>query len=347
MKLEVAYWQTNLQFISFFLLFLITGCSSPDVHFEDQIAQIQAQPLPVQAGDYLGTTWLDANWIAFLYESEFDITLQNVELILYNLNSEEWIEVPFIKPDECGVGRYQTISKISGESLGVTYDCTTFEPYMKIYDSLYDWNMITGEFQLLYTYPSYFGATTFSVSPNGLEIIQEEGGNNPQPSLHHVAQSGEMTQLVPEFFRAGSPSWSPDGEMIAFFANEAGPGEKSSIFTGLVELNNVIDFPWDLHLMDKTSNETQIVLSDIQYATGLKWSPNGKWLAFRGTFQQKHGIYVFDPNTLELVRIWEKRNEFDWSPNSEQIVILNQDEGIKNLHTAFPTIVDVSFLISR
>lgn len=263
------------------------------------------------------------------------------------MSNEEWVEVPFIKPDECDVGRYQTINRLPGEGLGFIYDCTIFEPYMKINYSLYNWDMVTGEFQLLHTYPRYFGATDFTVSPGEMEIIQEEGGNNPQPLLHHVAQNGEMTQFVPDFFRAGSPDWSPDGETIAFFANESGPEEKSSIFAGLVELNNVIDFPWDLYLMDKTSGETQVVLSGVQYVTGLKWSPDGRWLAFRGTFQEKVGIYVFDPNTLELIRIWGKSNKFDWSPDSEQMVILDLDADPENVDKAFPIIVDISFLMYR
>lgn len=323
------------------------GCSSPNIHYEEQISHAQAQSLSVPAGNYWRTTWLNSSWVAFLYQPEFDITLQNSELALYNLSNEEWVEVPFLKPDECDVGRYQTINSLPGESLGFIYDCTIFEPYMKIYYSLYNWDMVTGEFQLLYTYPRYFGATDFTVSPGEMEIIQEEGGNNPQPWLHYVAQNGEMTQFVPDFFRAGSPSWSPDGETIAFFANESGPREKNSLFAGLVALNNVIDFPWDLYLMSGISDETQVVLSGVQYATGLKWSPNGKWLAFRGTVQGKAGLYVFDPNTSELIRIWGKSNKFDWSPDSEQMVILDLDPDPENVDKAFPIIVDISFLMYR
>jgi hypothetical protein len=207
------------------------GCSTPEVNLE-HILHIQSQPLPVPAGIYLRTTWLDANWIVFLYEPEYDVTSQSAELVLYNLSSEEWVEVPFTKPDECERGRYGTIGRLPEGKLGFTYDCTTNLELMQIYYHLYDWDRVTGEFQHLYTYPRYFRATAFTSSPDGLEMIQEQGANNPQPMLHHLVQYREMTQFVPDFFRAASPSWSPDGQTIAFFANEVGPEEKSSIFTG-------------------------------------------------------------------------------------------------------------------
>jgi Tol biopolymer transport system component len=74
--------------------------------------------------------------------------------------------------------------------------------------------------------------------------------------------------------------------------------------------------------MDTTSQETQVIFSGMQYADELKWSPNGRWLAFTGAFQYRHGIYVFDPDTSELIYIWENKNKFDWSPDSKQMVIL-------------------------
>lgn len=298
-------------------------------------------------GYYIRTAWATPEWLIFQYSPEKDVTSQNNELVAVNVNNEEWRVMPVIKSEGCDINRFGSIRRLPDGQLGFIFECLIKEPSMRRMFSLYAWEVDTNQIHLKQTYPRYFFATSFSVSPNSFEVVQEEGGSNPEPKLHRVTENGQVVQMVPGFFRARSPSWSPDGQQLAFLGNESGPDEKSNTFSGLIALNNVLDYPWNLYLVAKSGDNPQKVLAGIQYGTQLTWFPEGQWLAFSGVFREQRGIFVFNLETREIIRIWSKTNIFDLSPDGKQLVILDQEIGLENIDVTQPIIIDISFITTQ
>jgi hypothetical protein len=336
-----------LLFMSWLIIISYRSKSSPIA--QDMSTQIEFQEIPLVEGQYSSAVWLESGKITLKYQPSLDITSQNIELVFINQDGGEWNSIRFTKPEECDIGRYGRINKLPDGRLGFVYDCTIREPSWKSYYSLYAWNADAGNYEQLLVYPRYFRATNFTVSPLTGEIVQERGGvTDIYPELYLTDIDGSWSQFVPEFFRAVTPAWSADGRQLAFLANEVGPRERFSIFTGLVGLNNILDYPWDLYLADEQLGDFRIILSGIQHPRLLRWSPDGKWLAFSGRFSQESGIFAFNPETRQLVRIWARNQWFDWSPDSTKLVTdMIDDPGISINNNTQPVIIDLSFLTDR
>lgn len=117
---------------------------------------------------------------------------------------------------------------------------------------------------------------------------------------------------------ARSPSWSPDGQQIAFFASPSSVGRNGP---------SRLQGEYQLFLMDIDTLQPEPVLEGIYFANGLQWSPDNRWLVFYGEMGQprQSGVWIFSPetNVLKLVDHGHV-NSASWSPDGQSLLIIRE-----------------------
>jgi Tol biopolymer transport system component len=101
--------------------------------------------------------------------------------------------------------------------------------------------------------------------------------------------------------------------------------------------------PWDLYAAQPDGREQQLLLRGVQFPGPARWSPDGKYLAFAGVYDNLEGIWVLDREKNKLSRILVSGANFDWSPNSQAIIILEPTTQEDDDAIARPAILSLPF----
>jgi TolB protein len=136
-------------------------------------------------------------------------------------------------------------------------------------------------------------------SPDGRQIsfVSDRGGTN-ELYVMNVADPSQGTDgadarpVAPGLTIGGRNDWSPDGQVLTFYAGEAGA---RNIFT----LN-----------LDGTDLRQLTHVSDNR---GPSFSPDGEWIAFASFRDGNNEIYIVRPDGSQLTRLTNNTRP-DWQP---------------------------------
>jgi hypothetical protein len=113
--------------------------------------------------------------------------------------------------------------------------------------------------------------------------------------------------------RSDLPDWSPDGETIAFFASP-----QSLAKSGFSRL----DQPWNLYLVSAASGgPARRVVQDVVEPHELRWSPDGRWLAYV-TAGEDGGGWLYSPEEGLHRFASDPLLGLAWSPDGDKILAL-------------------------
>jgi WD40 repeat protein len=322
----------------------VCSCSAPQ---PDYVEAALPEPTPLSRlpqAEYRSVAWLDESTLALIYRMpEFGNTLGDYRIISYNMNSGQWRELALPPdPDYCyhAPALIADLTRMPDGNLAYTYSCDQTEPGEGISGILYKWNKTTDEIEKLHEYAHFLsGPVTFA--PDLSAWIQESRtGDGLNNELYRVDQRHGTRQIFPDFQRVGSPSWSLDGQTVAFIGTETYPGKTDSLMTwGQIE--GLALSPWDLYLMDADGNNVRILVPQIGRPYQLKWSPDGKRLFFAGRRPTaKGGIWVLEVESKRITRLWPYNTYFDLSPDGKRMVVIveeKEDEATKT----YPIIVEI------
>ena len=119
------------------------------------------------------------------------------------------------------------------------------------------------------------------------------------------------------------PSFSPDGERIAYVHNnyvgdDAGAG--------------IHPYPTGIYVVDKNGNDRTQVPLDLSFGaydiTALKWSPDGTRLAFIAGYYRTLYVSGIDGSNLKSLT-GNYFNDISWSPDSQYILYSDEDDILK------------------
>jgi len=129
-----------------------------------------------------------------------------------------------------------------------------------------------------------------ALSPDGSEVAFAVLNGNSTSIWKISSSGGQAVQLASQAIENYAPSWSPDGQWIAYQSGE-GVG------------------PDDIWVMDQNGgNKQQITHIAGKFSRGPVWSPDGKWLAFISNKDASVGsdfgdVYVVSLNTGDLIQV--------------------------------------------
>jgi dipeptidyl aminopeptidase/acylaminoacyl peptidase len=310
---------------------VVSSCSS--------VSQPKIEPTALPStpnGFYWRVAWFDSKHIALLYNQSTDEHLWEAQIYLYFVKSQEWHFLKFAKPKECYNTTPSFITRLPENNLGVMYQCSvnisgdSFESKGLVYILRSDEEVpeIWREFK------DMLEPKDFSLSPDMKQIVLENNGGLGGDAFI-ANKTGEHQRILTDFFKVSSPHWSPDGASIAFagIKEEATPSflDPEGFFAN-----------WGLYLMDSDQSDVHSILSNVINPYFLKWSPNGRFLAFSGRYDGQDGVFALEINTSKVTKIVSTLSYYDWSPDGKQMVIVEptKRDGNKVLETR-PVIVDL------
>ena len=171
-----------------------------------------------------------------------------------------------------------------------------------------------------------------SWSPNGKRIVffsNRDGhvmGGIPTFEIYVMDANGKNQQrLTNDPNDDRSPSWSPDGERIAFVSNRDG-----HVIGGIPT--------FEIYVMDADGKNQQRLTNNPDGDWNPSWSPDGERIVFSsrrdrhfiGNFGITEEIYVMDADGKNQQRLTENRqNDLlpSWSPDGERIAFASDEKG--------------------
>lgn len=311
----------------FLWVIILAGCDNQIV-VSDETINIKSEPLLEFSPDYgYAPVWLT--------ENEIFLPSGNVPNFqggaIYDLVTNEFRALLSEFKLDCFRGEFHDWSRLPNGKLGFLYECRD-EDLLLVGDFLIAWDNQTNQYEILkeYVRGSFPGGSAeFAVAHEFDEVLQEANGGGVGHQLYHVSlEEDEIIQLFPDFYRASSPSWSPDGQQFVFAGNESAPSLLDSIFAGYQNLQNEIYKPWNLYIADRNGDNFQEVFSGVRFVDTVKWSPQDQdIIAFRGEYNEKLGLWLFNLDSKSLLFLWpegdSRKLRFDWSPDGIQIVLLD------------------------
>lgn len=328
MSAKRSQWLVRLSGLVCLLLVLavIYNVLSARLAYQDIKADVLLEAELFPAGDYFDVAWLSETQIAFLYvppelyRSSRLPHLDELHLILYDLDSRTWSAGPLPDSAGCYAAGIEQIARLPSGQLGFHWRCNSLDSQLSG-TTLYQWAPASGRFEPLHFFGAPFFAAQYAFSPDMAQVLQENAvGNGLNNQIYRVELDRAAEQFLPDWQRVASPSWSPDGQTIAFVGTESyRPGTPQS-FDEVVALARAAK---TLYLMDGTEGAPRPVLKDVDISR-LRWFPDSVALAFLGNYKSTSGIWVMRIDPQTLTRIWPIAHVFDLSPDGKKAIILQR-----------------------
>jgi hypothetical protein len=157
-----------------------------------------------------------------------------------------------------------------------------------------------------------------ATGPDGPEVLDLRVGTGDRSfTLEEAYQSSLGGDCVGVGW-AESPAWSPTADVVAFFASTKTIGREGW---------GRLDAPGDLYLWDPATQELMTLLEGFVEPRGLRWSPDGHWLAFTGKRTRSPArTWLFRPADGTLVPLTTTFLDFfDWSPDGRELMGVVRD----------------------
>jgi hypothetical protein len=270
------------------------------------------------AGFYAYVSWLDDETLGVQYSPGF---LGALSTRIWRLAVDgryfDEIELPdHLSCGPQGQNGFEAPSRLPDGRMGYVVGCRTDPSVFEISRFVMALDSKTGEVEQLLDYP----LPIFSVGTGGIVwnpamnlAIMGNGRSFIDEQLSWYTKAGTEPIDV-GLAQAYGPSWSPEGDQVAFIGSK----EEGSPLT----YSNL-----GLYIMNAEGKVVRLVLEGFHDASGVAWSPQGRWLAFPAAFgereEERYGLWLFDLE-LGLVRQIAEGSfgSVSWSEDGQRIAVV-------------------------
>jgi len=280
----------------------------------------------VPDGKFYVDNWLSPDIIVLVFSPEGQFSRFSKKFLIYDMTTAKR---EFINTDSLNEGNNCDNGGVSGANSfadGVLYfffECQKAD-YINGELSIVRLGDIQN-IETVFQFPKKFVAHSFTLSPDKKRGILDTSPGLTTNSLYYFNDHQNPQQLFPNFFRAGSPAWSPNGNQIAFAGSEGIIEPRQNIFSGLPGFNDFLDHPWGLYITDPKFSDTELLLSNIIVLRWVQWSPDSRFISFVGEYEGFDGLWLYDVESKIPYHIWDYDVGYNWSPSGDQIMVLGRD----------------------
>jgi len=151
------------------------------------------------------------------------------------------------------------------------------------------------------------------VGPRGSSMALVGGRES---DIYTVRRDGSrLKQLTRTAAIEVGPSWSPDGEKIAFVSDRSGAPQ--------------------IYMMNRDGSNVRRLTFNGNYNTSPAWSPDGRWIAYESQVGGQFDIWLVDPSgevNLPLVTHRLSDESPSWSPGGRKLVFSSNRRGNADLY---------------
>jgi dipeptidyl aminopeptidase/acylaminoacyl peptidase len=321
-------------------MLFVLGCKSS---FTDVSKQVNSSSISLPESKHVySATWLSDSTIVFVRSLEgkdFDhdylvnpkSIVVNEELYLYDIETQKWERILLGNELNCHAQDVGLLKRLPNNKLGLLQTCRNSGRGV-----IREIDMLTKDTQILFDNHTYPNADvdvvmTYAFSPEMTELVQEDAtGRFLDNQLYYIELGEKPKQIFSDFIRAMTPAWSPYNREIAFWGTENFHGDKDPDLKTSWDITGLATYPWDLYIASPEGGNVRILLSSIEDPAEISWSPTKNIIAFSGKFEKKDGLWLLDPVSLEITRIWNKRVGFSWSPDGTKIITTFVKQSLDN-----------------
>ena len=279
----------------------------------------------VPAWDYHTVAWVGDRLVVQYQPDPDNASIFTVRLGLLSPEGEAVEPLALPKHPRCGpdgLNGYYAPTALPDGRLGYVVDCRPKDDVWAEFLYMMAYDFVTGEVEQLLDYPlptEFVGTGGFAWNPEMTRGVTGEGrGRYIAEELFWFTREGWERVDLP-FAQSYGPSWSPDGQTIAFVAaEERGAPTKRT--------------PYDLYFMDADGTHLRRVVSGVRNISGTAFSPDGRWLAFPGrpvgmSKEEGLGLYLLHIESGRLFMVAKAGNYGfsvpSWSLDGQRIVVAN------------------------
>jgi hypothetical protein len=326
--------------LSGWLILFGTACQgSPTlVPYEENLMNVTQLDLPLQ-DDYVPIYLQDGSLLFFTHLGpESDLPgHQNIQYLDYNSDPQTFQTLPLPVDKQCSFRtEYWVRGLLPDGRIGVFNTCFPSTGKIERYLMAFDWQtkalaqlvkpaLPYGSMNFQFTWnpdmtqgvqevSNVLAGTIYWITPDGtapinVTISDGKRGWSLEDTYYNALDDDTNYGI------ARLPTWSPDGNQIAFVAS----------IQAISRLVSPIYAARNIYLLDPVTEELTMALENIYGVQLMEWSPDNQWLAFDGQVgpNAPKGLWLFAPQTGRLLLIYEGEwiSTIAWEPNMDHLVI--------------------------
>lgn len=325
---KIMNWNRHLRSIVHPIALAIILASSACQTNQLQVTDLLVTPQKVEAplGDYSAIVWLSNDLFVVDYEPEALARHWTNQLWIMKSDGSDlsMLSLPVEEQQQCSVTFFGSPVVLADGRLAFERECHKLG--LEAVDRrILTWDPETEKAELLYEYEVPAGNAAFTLAPDlSRGLLSSQTGIEDKLFWLDPQSSIEFdVGLV----RANTPTWSPNGEEIAFFGNQSLRGSPGPDWASQPYNLWLIPSNCDTQALDCTKSR-ELLLTDIYFPSNVQFSPNGKWLVFDGDLQGRgKGIWLFQIDTKTVTQIL--MGDYirpTWSPNGQFLVVIGPKE---------------------